>query len=180
LFLGSVDRETMEELHSNCYAFILPSAMEGQSISLMEAMSYGSCIVVSNIPENLEVTAAAALHVPFGAPRALTSVLRRLLDDPDLVRHCRAATRARTRAQFDWDEVTRRTEAFYHELMARSARRPARALAWGLRRPDSNPLSPLETNPLSPLGERVRVRGSSGSKPPSPRPSPSRIGSHTA
>ena len=36
-FLGQVDRETMSELYSNCYAFVLPSVMEGLSIALLEA-----------------------------------------------------------------------------------------------------------------------------------------------
>ena len=51
----------MAELYSNCYAFVLPSEMEGLSNALLEALSYGNCIITSDIPENLEVIEDAGL-----------------------------------------------------------------------------------------------------------------------
>lgn len=125
VFLGSVDRETMDELYSNCYAYVLPSVMEGLSISLLEALSHGACIVATDIPENLEVIGAAGLSFPPGDATELRALLARLLDSPDLVRElrCRAAERART--QPDWDDVAAQTEAFYYTLLpGAGARRP--------------------------------------------------------
>jgi glycosyltransferase involved in cell wall biosynthesis len=65
-FIGSVPHEDMEELLSNCYAYVLPSVMEGLSISLLEAVSYGACIITTSIPENLEVVGDCALTFPVG------------------------------------------------------------------------------------------------------------------
>ena len=117
VFLGRVDRGMMEELYSACYAFVLPSLMEGLSIALLEALSYGTCIVSTDIPENLEVTGDAGLSFPPGDVEALRAVLARILDEPSLVEEYRRKALARARSQPDWDEVARMTEALYLRLL---------------------------------------------------------------
>ncbi len=118
LFLGNVERAVMLELHSNCLAFILPSAMEGLSISLLESLSFGSCIVCTAIPENLEVVGEAAMTFAFDDVVALRAHLEQLLADPSVAATYRQRAATRARACPDWDEVTRLTEAFYFQLMA--------------------------------------------------------------
>jgi glycosyltransferase involved in cell wall biosynthesis len=122
LFLGNVDHDTIGELLSNCYAYVLPSTMEGLSIGLLEALSYGSCIVASDIPENREVLGDAGLTFPPGDVHALRACLAALLDDPARVALYRRRAAERARSQPDWDEVTRRTEALYLALL--DGRRP--------------------------------------------------------
>ncbi len=118
IFLGRVGREMMEELLSACYAFILPSVMEGLSIALLEALSYGNCIVTTDIPENLEVVGEAALSFPPGDVQALRAVLARVLEDPDLVEEYRRKALDHARQQPDWDEVARQTEELYRRLLS--------------------------------------------------------------
>jgi glycosyltransferase involved in cell wall biosynthesis len=120
-FLGSVGRETMCELFSNCYAYVLPSVMEGLSISLLEALSYGACIITTDIPENLEVVDSTGLTFTPGDAGALQSALRRVLDDPAEAERLRARARERAASLPDWDEVARRTEDFYRRLLAGAA-----------------------------------------------------------
>ena len=55
IFTGFVQGQLLEELYSNAYVYVLPSDLEGMPISLLEAMSYGNCCVVSDIPECTEV-----------------------------------------------------------------------------------------------------------------------------
>ncbi len=117
LFLGSVEHAVVEELLSNCYAFILPSTMEGLSISLLEALSFGCCIVATDIPENREVIGGAGLTFPAGDVPALRAVLADLLDHPERVAELRERAAAHARSQPDWDEVAERTEAFYLDLL---------------------------------------------------------------
>jgi glycosyltransferase involved in cell wall biosynthesis len=122
VFLGSVDRDAMRELFSNCYAYVLPSVMEGLSVSLLEALSYGCCIVVTDIAENIEVVGDAALVFPVGDVAALRARLSSIIDDPDLAAQYRARAAQRASTQPDWDEVARRTEAFYYETVTGKAR----------------------------------------------------------
>ena len=49
LFTGFVQGQELEELYSNAYIYTLPSDLEGMPLSLLEAMSYGNCCLVSDI-----------------------------------------------------------------------------------------------------------------------------------
>lgn len=55
LFTGFVQGAMLDELYSNAYIYTLPSDLEGMPLSLLEAMSYGNCCLVSDIPECAEV-----------------------------------------------------------------------------------------------------------------------------
>ena len=51
IFTGFVQGQMLDELYSNAYIYTLPSDLEGMPLSLLEAMSYGNCCLVSDIPE---------------------------------------------------------------------------------------------------------------------------------
>ena len=61
LFTGFVQGAMLDELYSNAYIYTLPSDLEGMPLSLLEAMSYGNCCLVSDIPECTEVVEDKAL-----------------------------------------------------------------------------------------------------------------------
>ncbi len=110
-------RRMMEELHSNCLAYVLASFREGLSISLLEALSYGSCIVTTEIHENLEVVGSAALTCKPGDVATLREALRRIFTSPETLQEYRRRAADHANGQPDWDEVTRRTLEFYRELL---------------------------------------------------------------
>ena len=47
IFTGFVQGQLLDELYSNAYIYTLPSDLEGMPLSLLEAMSYGNCCLVS-------------------------------------------------------------------------------------------------------------------------------------
>lgn len=53
--IGFVSGKTLCELYSNAYLFVFPSEAEGMPMCLLEALSFNTPCLVSNIPENLEV-----------------------------------------------------------------------------------------------------------------------------
>lgn len=55
LFIGEQSGSVLAELYSNARLFIQASESEGLSYALLEAMSYGCPILVSDIPEHREV-----------------------------------------------------------------------------------------------------------------------------
>jgi glycosyltransferase involved in cell wall biosynthesis len=57
IFTGVLRGRVLRELYANAYLFVQPSESEGLSVSLLEAMSFGSRILVSNIEENVEAIA---------------------------------------------------------------------------------------------------------------------------
>lgn len=55
IMTGFVQGEELEELYSNCYLYCLPSDSEGMPMTLLEAMSYGKNVLVSDIAEITQV-----------------------------------------------------------------------------------------------------------------------------
>lgn len=51
IFPGFVQGQLLAELYSNAYTYVLPSDVEGMPLSLIEAMSYGCCVLTSDINE---------------------------------------------------------------------------------------------------------------------------------
>ena len=66
LFTGYVVGRETAELFSNAYIFAIPSNLEGMANALLEAMSYGNCCLVSDIPENTEVVSDKAVWFKTG------------------------------------------------------------------------------------------------------------------
>ena len=104
-FIGYVTGDTVRELYSNAYMFLLPSNLEGMANTLLEAMSYGSCCLVSDIAENTEVTGEYAVTFPKGDAAALREKLQALLDDPDRVAGMKARTADYILKNYNWDIV---------------------------------------------------------------------------
>lgn len=116
--LDYVYGEPLEELYSNAYAVCLPSTVEGLSLVLLEALSYGRCVLVSDIPENVEVTRDAAPTFRTKDIADLAAQLGRLLADPALVRRYEEKARGHIAAHYSWDRVVDATIAVYDEVVA--------------------------------------------------------------
>ena len=82
---GFVQGRELEELYSNAWLFVLPSDIEGMAISLLEAMSYGNCCLVSDIPENTEVIQQCGYTFRKSDTADLRRVLEKLLEHPEMV-----------------------------------------------------------------------------------------------
>ena len=61
IFTGFVSGQTLEEIYSNAYVYVLPSKLEGMPLSLLEAMSYGNCVIGSDIAEIADVVEDKAI-----------------------------------------------------------------------------------------------------------------------
>ncbi len=122
LFLGFQTGETLEALFSQAYLYVLPSRIEGQSISLLEAMGWGNGVLVSDIPENREVVEGCGLTFRTGDVEDLRQKLVDLIASPETVDRAGRAARARIARDHAWDAVARRTEAMFRQLVAGGTR----------------------------------------------------------
>lgn len=113
LFTGFVSGESLEELYSNAYAYVLPSDVEGMPMSLLEAMAYGRCCVTSDIPECADVLAGRGVTFDKGDVAGLAAVLSRVLGDPDFAQDRGQAAKAYVEETYDWDSVVERTLELY-------------------------------------------------------------------
>ena len=113
LFLGFVEGRVLEALFSSAYLYVLPSRVEGMPLSLLEAMSYGNCCLVSDIPECAGVVEDHGLTFPAGDTEALRKTLQGLCDCPERVRACREGVREFVCGKYDWEDITARTLELY-------------------------------------------------------------------
>ncbi len=112
-FTGFVQGEVLHELYSNAYVYVLPSDVEGMPLSLLEAMSYGNCCLVSDIPECTEVVEDKAAVFPRQNVEALRAALQKLCDEPETVAGYQRNAADFICGKYSWDEATDKTMELY-------------------------------------------------------------------
>lgn len=115
LFTGFVQGALLDELYSNAYIYTLPSDLEGMPLSLLEAMSYGNCCLVSDIPECAEVVEDKALIFQKKNVEDLQEKLQDACDHPEMVMKMKNQAADFICAKYNWDEVVDKTLALYGE-----------------------------------------------------------------
>jgi glycosyltransferase involved in cell wall biosynthesis len=116
LFLGEVDEALLEELYSNCYAYVLPSEVEGMSLSLLDAMAFGSCVVASDIAANADLVGDSGILFETGNASDLSAKLADVIANADRAEQYRDKARRRMTSEFNWDRISRQWEAVYVSL----------------------------------------------------------------
>lgn len=118
IFTGFIRGKTYFELFSNCYLFVLPSEIEGLPTVLLEAMSYGNCCLVSDIPENLEVLDKFGYSFKNKDVDSLTEKLRFLLKDREAVESVKDKAKNHVLENFSWDSTADQYEKLYEKLLS--------------------------------------------------------------
>lgn len=113
LFTGFVQGKVLEELYSNAYAYCLPSDLEGMPLSLLEAMSYGNCCIVSDIAECADVVEDKALLFQKSDMEDLREKLQYACDHPEEVRRLRQGAADFICNKYHWDDTVRQTLMLY-------------------------------------------------------------------
>lgn len=113
IFTGFVQGQILEEFYSNAYIYILPSDLEGMPLSLLEAMSYGNCCVVSDIDECVEVVENKAILFKKGNVEELRKKIQMLCDDEDLVKKYKKEVADHVCQKYNWDNVVEQTLSLY-------------------------------------------------------------------
>ena len=122
ILTGFVEGRMLQELYSNAYVYVLSSDLEGMPMSLLEAMSYGCCCLVSDIPECTEVVEDHAAVFRHGDVDDLGRQLSALIAAPERVNAMRKNASEFVCAKYSWDSVTTRTLALYDSRFGTSAK----------------------------------------------------------
>jgi glycosyltransferase involved in cell wall biosynthesis len=130
LFTGAVYGALKDQLLANARAFILPSALEGLPITLLEAMSHARACLASDIPPHLGIIEDGKngfLH-RAGDLNHLRQRLANLMHVPaTYLAGIGAAARRKVIQEHDWENVADETERLYRAVLGtpRSARHGA-------------------------------------------------------
>lgn len=109
IFTGFVQGTILGELYSNAYIYTLPSDLEGMPLSLLEAMSYGNCCLVSNIAECVEVVEDKAEIFKKSDINDLRDKLQQLCDNKTVVEKYKSEASDYICDKYNWDVVVEKT-----------------------------------------------------------------------
>lgn len=121
IFTGFVYGQLLEELYSNAYVYTLPSDLEGMPLSLLEAMSYSNCCLVSSIAECADVVGDNAVIFEKGNTDDLCRKLQALCDDSKIVQAYKDGAAEYICSRYNWDDVTDRTLELYNKALKNKA-----------------------------------------------------------
>lgn len=117
IFLGYRFGKERDELYANAYGCVVPSEREGLAMTLLEAMSFGKCVVYSDIPENLEVAERVGITFRSGDIEDLANKLKFVLENPFYCEELGAKAKEHVSDEYNWDRIVDQTEAVYHSLL---------------------------------------------------------------
>lgn len=115
IFTGYVPGEDLPGLYSAATCLLLPSQYEGFGLPLLEAMACGAPVVSSNASSLPELAGDAAMLVSPDDEAAFISVIRRIIDQPELA----ATLRERGFEQagkFSWQATAEQTAQLYRHV----------------------------------------------------------------
>lgn len=112
--IGFVKGDELIELYSNARLFVFPSEAEGMPMCLLEALSYNTPCLVSDIPENLEVGNKYVESFKVKNVKDLEKKLNKCLTEKKLVNK---NSRDYIINKYDWDVIIDETLKIYSELV---------------------------------------------------------------
>lgn len=109
---GFIKGERLSQIFSHAALFVMPSYHEGLPIALLEAMSYGLNVVVSNIAANLEVHLSEANYFEVGNGEHLVERINHQLEAGQIS----VDYSERLKEQYDWARIADQTLSVYRLL----------------------------------------------------------------
>ena len=109
VFTDALFGDDKVEILRNAYAFCIPSTIEGLSISLLEAMSYGLPIIASDIPANREVLEDdMAIWVRPENVEDIVNAYRKSIQDKDWFLQTAIHNRDKIVTYYNWESISER------------------------------------------------------------------------
>lgn len=116
IFVGFVKGKLLRELYTNAYLYVLPSKLEGMPMGLLEAISYGKCCLVSNIPENLDIIGNSGLVFQKDNIDDLAKKMNIAIRNPDKVKELEKKAYETAKTKYDWSAIVQKTQKVYEKI----------------------------------------------------------------
>ena len=116
ILTGYITGKPLNQVYSHASLFVLPSYHEGLPIALLEALSYGLPVLVSDIPANKEVALPAERYFRCGDIHDLKEKMKIQLEK-DLTETERQEIRKQIEEKYNWDRIAAQTIEVYRKLI---------------------------------------------------------------
>lgn len=113
IFTGFVQGRELEELYSNAYLYCLPSDLEGMPLSLLEAMSYGNCCLVSDIDECASVIEDKGIVFKKSDVEDLKEKLQMICNNEEMAKNYKKEASEFICKKYNWDDMVEKTLELY-------------------------------------------------------------------
>ncbi len=116
IFTGFISGDVLKEIYSNAYLVVLPSDIEGMSLSLLEAFAYSNAVLCSDIPENTLVTEDKAMLFSKSDVEDLKNKLQKMCDDESIVNNLKNGADEFILGKYNWQDVAASTLSLYKKV----------------------------------------------------------------
>ena len=118
-FLGYVDRERILKLYQNAALLVQPSAHEGLSTVVLEAMSCGLPVVAYDIPGNRQVISSGTngILVPLKSHESMAHSILELLNNETQREQIGKIARRTITDRYSWDKISDKMMTCYESLL---------------------------------------------------------------
>lgn len=113
IFTDFVVGDVLAELFSNAYIYVLPSKLEGMPMSLLEAMAYGNCCLVSDIPESIDVIKENGVSFKLSYTYDLSEKLEYLCNNIEIVDKYKKKSSNYIYKEYSWIYVIKKVSEVY-------------------------------------------------------------------
>lgn len=103
---GTISHAELAGLYSRAALFVMPSLLEGLPIALLEAMSFGVDVAVSDIPSCHLPQLSPDDYFPPGSPHAIAMAIRNKIETG-------SRERVYDLSAYDWNRIAARTKEVY-------------------------------------------------------------------
>ena len=118
VFTGFIQGEALNEIYSHAALFVLPSYHEGLPIALLEALSYGLSVLVSDITPNREIGLDENRYFPVGNEEALAKKLDDQIRKGTLSKEEQAKQIEMIQQRYNWDNIAEQVYQVYEDTLA--------------------------------------------------------------
>lgn len=117
VFTGRVDPPLLDALMGHAYLYLLPSQADEAPETLVASLTHGGAVVVSDVPEHLDVVGGDGFTFTAGDVGDLRRMLSWLTADPEVVARMRRRAADSAAGRFGWDRIVDAYEQVYKAIL---------------------------------------------------------------
>ncbi|MBI2930162.1 MAG: DUF1972 domain-containing protein [Planctomycetes bacterium] len=123
LFPGPIYGDGYLNLQRRAYVYVNAMEVGGTHPAILDSMGAGNCVLVSDIPENVETVAHAGVTFRNKDVDDLRAKLQALVDDPARVKEYRRRAVERIRERYTWEHIVDRYEELFLRMLGQRSSR---------------------------------------------------------
>ena len=116
ILTGMINGDKLSQIYSHARLFILPSSYEGFSISLLEALSYGLPVLVSDIEATRVLKLPDYQYFQYGNISDLRTKIKNMIKN-EITDKEKMVIKSKLEKDYNWDDIARKTIRIYEKAL---------------------------------------------------------------